>query len=66
VSSISQLLHVSAAQLPQLVVHDSRVDATSEKPSGSAPKTVETQIRGAFAELGIKEAPEDNRPGGPE
>jgi DNA-binding CsgD family transcriptional regulator len=25
------------------------------------PETVETHIRGAFAKLGIKEAPEDNR-----
>ena len=26
-----------------------------------SPKTVETHIRGAFAKLGISEAPEDNR-----
>jgi DNA-binding NarL/FixJ family response regulator len=26
-----------------------------------SPKTIETHIRGAFAKLGIREAPEDNR-----
>jgi hypothetical protein len=45
---------------------DERKDAGTREDSVGAtslliPKGVETHIRGAFAKLGIKDAPEDNR-----